>query len=112
MEEILHQLIGGLFHYLKGVQPSKVVQDFLPSAVCLNIYTYRNDLMTSESVYLHTTKNALMYCLFEHVLIRVPLCVRKNDNMSRFFFIHYRTGFRSVTLGLGTKFHRRDASWP
>jgi len=84
---------------------------FLPSAVCLNIYTYRNDLMTSESVYLHTTKNALMYCLFEHVLIRVPLCAKERQHVA-FFFIHYRAGFRSVTLGLGTKFHRRDASWP
>ena len=33
MEAILHQLIGGLFHHLKGLsmfQPSKVMQEFFP----------------------------------------------------------------------------------
>ena len=37
MEEILHQLVGGLSHY--RVQPSKVVQEFIHPH-CIFLYMY------------------------------------------------------------------------
>ena len=34
------QLIGGLSHYIYGLQPSKVMQDLFPSTVYIYIYTF------------------------------------------------------------------------